>query len=216
MRGGCSARQGRACSSTGPTAVGPATIVRLPLRSETLTGREMGPVSLIFVGTREQVDSAFAAAGWSEADPVNIHTILRLYSAGLHHQAYPSAPVTPAFLAGRPQDLAFELAVDAGSVSKRHHTRIWASGFALADGTPIWVGTASLDDRVEIKFPSILPNHHIAPAIDRERDFILSSLRATGAVVRETRLQAVLPELGTNAAGDPFFTYGVAVVMYLR
>jgi hypothetical protein len=29
-------------------------------------------------------------------------------------------------------------------------------------------------------------------------------------------LQAVPPELGTNAAGDPFFTYGKAVVIYLR
>ena len=124
--------------------------------------------------------------------------------------------MTPAFLAGRPQDLAFELAVHAGSVSERHHTRIWASGFALSDGTPIWVATASLDDRVEIKFPVILPNHHIAPAIDLERDYIARSLEATGLVASEARVHAVPPELGTNAAGDPFFTYGVAVVIDLR
>ncbi len=203
-------------TTLGDTTVLASTIARLPLRSETLTGREMEPVSLIFVGSREQIETAFAAAGWSEADPVNVHTIFRLYSAGLRHGAYPSAPVTPAFLAGRPQDLAFERAVDAGSVSKRHHTRIWASGFAVSDGTPIWIATASLDDRVEIKFPSILPNHHIAPAIDLERDFIARSLLATGLVAGETRLQAVPPELGTNAAGDPFFTYGIAVVVYLR
>jgi LssY C-terminus len=104
--------------------VGPATIARLPLRSETLTGREMEPATLIFVGTRAQIEAAFAVAGWSEADPVNVHTILRLYSAGLHNGAYPSAPVTPAFLAARPQDVVLELAVDAGSISKRHHTRI--------------------------------------------------------------------------------------------
>ena len=113
----------------------------------------MEPATLVFVGTRTQVEAAFAAAGWSEAAPVNIHTVLRLYSAGIYHVADPTAPVTPAFLSGRPQDMAFELAVDAGSVSKRHHTRVWASGFALSDGTPIWVATASLDDRVEIKFP---------------------------------------------------------------
>ena len=204
-------------TTTLPSAVVDAsTIARLPLRSETLTGRQMEPVSLVFVGTRDQLEKAFDAAAWQEADPVNIHTILRLYGAGLHHQAYASAPVTPAFLAGRPQDLAFERAVDVGSVSRRHHIRIWASGFALADGTPIWVATASLDDRVEIKFPSLLPNHHISPAIDLERDFIARTLLGTGLVTGETRLQAVLPELGTNAAGDPFFTYGVAVVIDLR
>ena len=156
--------------------VGPATIARLPLRSETVTGRAMEPATLVFVGSRAQVEAVFAAAGWSEADPVNIHTVLRLYSAGINHTADPTAPVTPAFLAGRPQDMAFELAVDAGSVSKRHHTRVWASGFTLSDGTPIWVATASLDDRVEIKFPVLLPNHHIAPAIDLERDFIAQEL----------------------------------------
>ena len=204
-------------TTTLPEAVvDPTTIARLQLRSETLTGRAMEPVGLVFVGSRDELEAAFEAAGWQEADPVNIHTILRLYSAGLHHRANASAPVTPAFLAGRPQDLAFERAVDAGSVSKRHHTRIWASGFALADGTPIWVASASLDDRVEIKFPSLLPNHHISPAIDLERDFIARSLLGTGLVSDETRLQAVPPELGTNAAGDPFFTYGVAVVLDLR
>jgi LssY C-terminus len=69
---------------------------------------------------------------------------------------------------------------------------------------------------VEIKFPLILPNHHISPAIDLERDFIARSLLATGLVIRETRLQVVPPELGSNVAGDPFFTYGVSVVVYLR
>jgi membrane-associated phospholipid phosphatase len=192
-----------------------ATIARLPLRSETLTGRPMEPVSLIFVGSREQIVAAFEAAGWYQADPVNIHTILHLYSEGLHHGSYDSAPVTPAFLAGRPQALAFERSVGAGSVSQRHHTRIWPSGSVLADRTPIWVATASLDDRVEIKLTSPFPNHHIAPAIDLERDYIARGLLATGLVVRETRLHAVPPELGTNAAGDPFFTYGVAVVLYL-
>jgi hypothetical protein len=198
------------------TTVGPATLARLPLRSETVTGRAMEPATLVFVGSRTQIEATFSAAGWSEAAPVNIHTVLRLYSAGIHHTADPTAPVTPAFLAGRPQDMAFELAVDADSVSKRHHTRVWASGYALSDGTPIWVATASLDDRVEIRFPVLLPNHHIAPAIDLERDYIARSLDATGLVSDETRLQAVPPELGTNAAGDPFFTYGVAVVIDLR
>lgn len=197
------------------TSVDRAVIASLPLHSETLTGRTMEPVSLLLLGTRSQVEGAFAAAGWSQADPIDLHTVVRLYAAGLHHTAYPTAPVTPAFLAGRPQDLAFELEVRAGSVSERHHTRIWASGFSLADGTPIWVGTASLDDRVEVKLPVPIPNHHIAPAIDLERDFIARSLFASGLVATETRVQAVPPELGTNAAGDPFFTYGVAVVIDL-
>jgi len=141
---------------------------------------------------------------------------VRVYSAGMRHLPYPTAPVTPAFLMERPEDIAFEKAVVAGSVEKRHHTRVWFSGYALADGTPLWLATASLDDRVEIKLTTLLPNHHIAPDIDTERDLIASQLDATGLVASESTLQAVPPELGTNAAGDPFFTYGKAIVIALQ
>lgn len=187
-----------------------------PLYSETLTGRRMEPVSLIFVGDRDALVRAFRAAGFSLADPVDLHTLLHVYSAGLRSRPYPTAPVTPAFLAGRPQDLAFERAVVAGSVRQRHHTRVWSSGFTLTDGSPIWLATASLDDRLEIKLTTLLPNHHIAPDIDTERDLIAAELRSTGLVAGEAVLQAVPPELGTNAAGDPFFTYGKAIVIDLR
>jgi hypothetical protein len=176
----------------------------------------MEPVSLIFAGGRSQIIDAFLAAGWSVADPVNLHTMLHLYSAGLRHQPYPTAPVTPAFLMDRPEDLAFEKAVVAGSVDKRHHTRVWFSGYTLADGTPLWLATASLDDKVEIKLTTVVPNHHIAPDIDTERDLIAHELDVTGLVASESTLQAVSPELGTNAAGDPFFTYGKAIVIVLR
>jgi membrane-associated phospholipid phosphatase len=198
------------------TSVSQSTLTRFTLHSETLTGRPMEPVSLIFVGARSQVIAAFAAAGWSLADPADLHTMLRVYSAGLRHRSYPTAPVTPAFLMDRPEDIAFEKAVVAGSVEKRHHTRVWFSGYTLSDGTPVWLATASLDDKVEIKLTTILPNHHIAPDIDTERDLIGAQLEATGLVVSESTLQAVPPEFGTNAAGDAFFTYGKAIVITLR
>ncbi|TMK81823.1 MAG: phosphatase PAP2 family protein [Actinobacteria bacterium] len=180
----------------------PSILPRFSLHSETLTGRSMEPVGLILVGTKTQIEATFAAAGWSLADPVDLHTLLRVYSAGLRNRPYPSAPVTPAFLGGRTQDLAFEKAVVAGSIRERHHIRIWSSGFTLADGSPIWLATA--------------PNHHIAPDIDTERDFIAAALSATGLARQVTQLQVVPPELGTNAAGDPFFTYGKADVIDLR
>jgi undecaprenyl-diphosphatase len=195
--------------------VSESRLQRFPLHSETLTGREMEPVGLVFIGTRQQIQEAFTSAGWSLADPVNLHTLLHVYSAGLRNRPYPTAPVTPAFLAGRPQDLAFEKAVLAGSIRQRHHIRIWWSGYTLVEGTPIWLATASLDDRVEIKWTTLLPNHHIAPDIDTERDYIARELASTGLVSGETELQAVPPEFGTNAAGDPFFTYGKAIVIAL-
>lgn len=197
-------------------SVSQATLRHFALHSQTLTGRAMEPVSLIFVGARSQIIAGFQTAGWSVADPADLHDLLRVYSAGLRHRSYPTAPVTPAFLMDRPQDIAFEKAVVAGSVEERHHTRIWFSGYTLANGTPVWLATASLDDRVEIKLTTILPNHHIAPDIDTERDLIAAQLRATGLVGTESTLQAVPPEFGTNAAGDAFFTYGKAIVITLR
>ncbi len=39
------------------------------------------------------------------------------------------------------------------------------------------------------------------------------AISATGLVDSEAVVQAVPPELGTNAAGDAFFTYGKAIVL---
>ena len=76
--------------------------------------------------------------------------------------------------------------------------------------------TASFDKGFELGSTTFLPTHQIAPDIDNERDYVATSLQQTGMVAKTLTLQFVPPEFGHNFAGDVFFTYGKAVVLWLR
>jgi hypothetical protein len=56
------------------TVIAPAEVAmtvetRLPHYTEGLTGRLQEPVSLVFIGTRTQLEESFRAAGWTEGGP---------------------------------------------------------------------------------------------------------------------------------------------------
>lgn len=125
-----------------------------------------------------------------------------------------AGPVTPSFYDDQPQTFAFSQPVGR-TFAHRHHIRIWRSPFALAPATPIWFATASYDSGYAVAAHSLLPVHQIAPAIDLERDYVVASLTQAHAVADTVRLQFVPPEMGTNAFGEPFFTYGQAFVVGL-
>ena len=59
-----------------------------------------------------------------------------------------------------------------------------------------------------------LPTHRIDPALDAERALIAADLTAAGA--RDKGKVMVSPPVrGKNAAGDPFWTDGAAVVLVI-
>ena len=73
----------------------------------------------------------------------------------------------------------------------------------------------SYDSGYTVAVGSFLPVHQISPAIDLERDYVVASLSQARVVADTTRLQFVLPKMGTNAFGERFFTYGQAVIVGL-
>jgi membrane-associated phospholipid phosphatase len=180
---------------------------RLPHYTEGLTGRFQEPVSLVFVGTRAQLEESFRSAGWTEAQPFGFNAVLGGVAAALGQRGDPAGPVTPSFLAEEPNTLAFNLPVGA-TFAQRHHVRIWSTAVQTSDGRPIWLATASFDQGFELAQNTWLPTHQIAPDIDTERAYVVSSLQGAGDVTQRETIQLVPPELGYNFAGDPFFTDG--------
>ncbi len=63
---------------------------------------------------------------------------------------------------------------------------------------------------------TFLPTHQIAPDIDNERDYVAMSLEQSGMVGKAMTIQFVPPEYGHNLAGDVFFTYGKAIILWLH
>lgn len=182
--------------------------------SETLLGRRMEPVGLVITASEEAIIDAALRVGWSVADQPTVPRLLAVYWAGLRGRPDPTAPVTPTFLGGRVEDLALEKPVDAtGDVRARHHARLWRLPLVTEAGCPVWVATASLDDRVEWTWRTVFPNHHIDPAIDAEQRFVVDDLAGAGTLRREGTVVITEPTMGTNAAGNAWFTDGVAAVL---
>jgi membrane-associated phospholipid phosphatase len=197
-----------------PDAVPSMVEQDLPHFTEGLTGARQEPVSLIFVGTRDRLDAAFQAAGWTRAEPFSFRAVTVGINAALTHRGAPAGPVTPAFLAEQPNALAFSMPVGS-TFAERHHIRIWSTSVQTSDGLPLWLATASFDRGFELAPSTGLPTHQIDPDIDAERAFVVTSLQGSGLVQSAQTIQLAPPESGVNFDGDPFHTDGQAVILYL-
>lgn len=184
------------------------TIKDLPVYSETLTGSRMEPISFIYLGSQDQVESMFIRAGWYKADPSTPKNTLRAILVAVRNEQYLRAPVTPSYLNAEPETMAFEQPTAANTLVQRHHTRIWKTIFTV-HGQPVWVATASFDEGIGFALKTGLPTHHIDPNVDAERRYILESLK-----IKDPRMIHVAdPQLGQNATGDGFFTDGQAAII---
>lgn len=186
----------------------------MPRRSEDLIGDPMEPISLVFIGSQNQVIAAFKRAGWTLADPPTPVRVMKEGLAALRNQPDPSGPATPAYLADRPPTLTFEKPdPSTRGIRHRHHTRVWQTQYCAIPGCqPVWVATASFDIGIELSQSLHLPTHRIDPHIDAERELIVSDLTSAGAAELGT-IRVVPPLQGTNAAGDAFMTDGRAAVL---
>lgn len=184
----------------------------LPRFSAKMTGATQAPVSLIFLGSGCELLEAFAAGGWHTAERITPRTALRAFGRGVLNRPYHCAPVFPCFLEGNLHDVAFQQTTPGGSSRRRHHARWWLTDFTC-EGKQVWVATASYDAGVGVGRLFPMPIHHIDPDIDAERDYIARSLVATDLVRMTQEVRMTEPMSGRNAAGDHFYTRGMAFVL---
>ena len=162
------------------------------------------PVNLALVGTFAQLRVAFAAAGWTEADPLGLKSSWGMVVAFVLNRPYPAAPFSTLYLFGRGQDVGFQKAID-GSPRKRHHIRFWAlsaervedtlntAAFWLnADRPPLeemivlWVGAGTKDTGFSVTKFTFQVTHATDSDANAERDFIIGELKRSGAVADVT------------------------------
>jgi hypothetical protein len=166
---------------------------RVPRYTLTGDGLPGDPVNLALIGTFQQLRSAFAATGWSEADPLGIASSWRMVRAFLLNSPYPTAPFSTLYLFGRGQDIGFQKAID-NSPRKRHHVRFWALSLARAGATVrtasfwlntdrppdeacvLWVGAATRDTGFSLTRLTFQITHATDSDTNLERDFIIAEL----------------------------------------
>lgn len=188
-------------------------------RARTSDGLLGDPVNLAVLGTEEQLTRSMADAGWTRADEITAASTWRIVTSTLLRRSYDEAPVSPLFLFGRRQDLAYQQEVE-GNPAKRHHVRFWRcpDGWMLPGGHRVdWVAAGTFDRAVGFSLFTLQVTHKIDANIDIERDHIVQTLRGADAGVRIV----VIRDFSTgyhsrNGGGDSIHTDGDLPVIDLR
>lgn len=148
-------------------------------RTRTGDGLLGDPVNLAVRGTEAKLIAAMEQAGWTQAEPLNFKSSVKMSWASVLGKSYPDAPVSSLFLFGRQQDLAFQRDI-GGNPRKRHHVRFWKTpeewwlpGGYQAD----WLGAATFDKNVGLSLYTGQITHKIDADIDAEREFVIKTLK---------------------------------------
>jgi LssY C-terminus len=174
------------------------------------------PLNVALVGDEAEVVAAMLAAHWHPADPITLRSSLKIAESVVLHRPDPDAPVSPLYVFGRKQDLAFEDDV-GGSADRRHHVRWWRAEPLDAANRPLWIGDTTFDRDAGISHLTGQITHHIAPDIDAERDRLMADLAAAGQLAgRYEWLGIGTTQDGRNAGGDRYYTDGMIAVGVLR
>lgn len=171
-------------------------------------------VNLMFVGSREQIEAAFRAAGWSETAPSTLHTRLKGVRAFVEGRGSESFPMTALLLNDEEADMSWQKGLN--DMSKRHHVRIWKQA-GTWDGQEVWVGAATRDIDFAYMHHGALMTHRIDGNIDQERDKIAYDLAYTSYVdVLDWTERSGLPSASRNGTGDLMNTDKKLAVIRLR
>jgi LssY C-terminus len=183
---------------------------RVPRFTLTGDGLPGDPVNLVLIGKLAQLRAAFAAAGWSEADPLGLTSSWRMVRAFVLNRPYPTAPFSTLYLYGRGQDIGFQKAID-NSPRRRHHVRFWAlspkraedtvgtASFWLNTDRPphdtqvCWVGAGTKDTGLSLTRLTFQITHATDSDTNTERDFIIAELRD----------HRVIADVNTYQSGKP-------------
>lgn len=175
------------------------------------------PINFFIIGSWNALFSALITAGWDETETLDTYTAIHTTEAFVFGTTYRHSPVSPLFLWGRPQDAAFQKVRE--TIRARNHLRLWLTPLSF-DGQQIWAGQISRDIGVRLTTRTPwLTTHEIDPDVDGARwslvqDLIIAqSVAQIGFVEGGTMATPMAPR--RNLTGDPYFTDGLRVVLFL-
>jgi len=190
-------------------------VAAMPYRTQApASGRPSDVTNVMFIGSHEQIAAAFAAAGWTQADPASFRRRINWIRAVGELRGDVAAPMSLLLLNGAEPDMSWEKGLN--DVSKRHHIRMWREDTTWR-GRQMWVGAATRDIDFAYMRRGGRLSHKIEHDVDQERDKVAYDLAFTscGNLLDWTD-RADFPRLASNATGDPIITDGRMVVVELN
>jgi hypothetical protein len=176
--------------------------------------KESDVTNLMYIGTQDQLETAFKTAGWDTAAALNRESALETFRAIAELRGYKEAPVSILLLEGQPPDLVFQK--QNNTFAQRHHLRIWRRPAAY-EGKTVWVSSATHDIGIAFSDENHTFIHKIDSEIDKERGKVVSDLLFTN-LVRSLALvdRPAVPKHSQNATGDNVDTDGKMAVVFLK
>jgi hypothetical protein len=139
----------------------------------------MDLVNLVYVGSEQEVNRAFSAAGWTGAQPNSRRATLKVIRAIAENRGLAEAPMRMLLLDGVEPNMQLQQSLD--TFAKRDHLRIWARSEQI-DGRQVWASSATRDLAAVFAMHPFGFTHQIQDDVDLERDQVVSDLAFTGCV----------------------------------
>ena len=173
------------------------------------------PLNLVLIGEPEDLFYSFIRAGWNETEVVTASSGLKTATSFFTGGAYRYSPISSLYLFGRRQDIAMQRI--RKNIHERNHFRLWLAPMTF-NKELVWVGQISRDIGVRFTMKTIT-THKIDPDVDETREFLLENLAYHQGLSRFAYVGGSNPssidEPGRNLTGDPYYTDGLRLVMWI-
>jgi len=182
-----------------------AMLAVLPMRTYAAYSKRLSDlINVMFIGSHDDLATAFEAAGWVEPQQASLRTHIRSIRAVGDGHGDSTAPMSDLLVEDQKADMSWQKSFN--DLSKRHHIRIWKQP-ATWNGRQVWIGAATHDVDFAFWRPGTAMTHKIAENVDQERDKVVNDLLFTScASVLDTPERFEIPMFTRNATGDPMRT----------
>jgi hypothetical protein len=182
-----------------------ALLAVVPMRTyAAYSNRPSDLTNVMFIGSRDDIATAFEAAGWIQPQQPSLRTHIRSIRAVGDGHGDSTAPMSDLLVEDQKADMSWQKSFN--DLSKRHHIRIWKQNTTW-NGRQVWIGAATHDIDFAFWRPGKAIAHKIAENVDEERDKVVNDLLFTScASVLDTPERFEIPTFTRNATGDPMRT----------
>lgn len=173
------------------------------------------PLNLVVIGNPQELYYAFLRAGWDETETITTSTSMKTIASFFSGSAYRYSPISALYVYGRPQDIALQKIRE--NIHERNHLRLWMTPMSF-EGERVWIGQISRDIGVRFTTKTIT-THKIDPDVDETREFLLENLAYNQVLAKIAYVsgtgEAPIESPRGNLTGDPYFTDGLRVVLWI-
>jgi len=179
-------------------------------------GKNTGdPLNIVIIAKPKDLYYAVIRAGWDETETVTAASGWKTAASFFSGGAYRYSPVSSLYLFDRRQDVALQRIRE--NIHERNHFRLWLAPMTFQDHI-VWIGQISRDIGVRFTRKTIT-THKIDPDVDETREFLVENLAYNQVLEKFAYVGGVgetpMDEPRPNLTGDPWFTDGLRVVLWL-